>query len=366
MRRTIIFMAPTPPPYMGPTIATEIILQSKFMKEFNVIHIDTADRRSLSNLGKIDLMNVYLAFKHYIQLLKHLISSNADLVYLLINQTTGGFLRDIPFIIISKIFNKKVVLHLRGGYFRKFYNSSNIIMQFIIKRTLVKIDRMIILGYSLKKIFQGLIPEEKLSIVPNGLDIKFNEKKQMNRSHFTILFLSNFMETKGYKDVLYSVKKVINNNSNVKYKFAGSWVNDIDKLECKIVLKEEKIEKFVEFISPIRDNEKMKLLQNVDIFLFPSYNEGHPWVIIEAMAARLPIITTDVGCLSECVINGENGFIVPKGDPDVIAEKIIYLLSHPAIRRRMGYKSREYYEQNFTERHFVQRLIDAINVNFSA
>ena len=368
--KTIIFMAPTPPPYMGPSIATQIILNSRFVDEFNVIHIDTADRRPLNNLGKFDLTNIYLALKHYLLLFHRLLFSKADLVYIPICQATTGFLRDVPFIFMSKLFGKKVVLHLRGGHFREFYNSSNKVMKYVIEKTLKKSNRMIVLGSSLKILFDGLIPEEKLSVVPNGLNIALDKVRYKNpeKDHLMILFLSNLIETKGFKDVLYSIKKTAQFRNNVRYIFAGAWRKDENKLECEDYLKREKIRDYVEFAGTVTGRQKVMLLQNADIFVFPTYYpmEGHPWVIVEAMAAGLPIITTDQGCIKESVIDGKNGFIIPKRDPDSIAEKIIHLIEHPEVKERMGHKSRQLYEANLTEEHFVQRMIDALNLTLDS
>jgi glycosyltransferase involved in cell wall biosynthesis len=365
-KKTIIYIAPTPPPYMGPSIATQIILGSRFIDEFNVIHIDTADRRPLSRLAKIDITNFYLAFKHYLILLRRLACSHADLVYVPISQTAIGFLRDIPFIILAKLFRKKVVLHLRGGHFREFYDSSNGFVKLLIRKVLNFADRMIVLGNSLKILFDGLIPEEKLSVVPNGLNIGLDKirKKNPQKDNLLILFLSNLIETKGFKDVLYSVKKVTRNHTNVKYIFVGSWRNDKDRFECSDYIKREKIEDYVEFKGSVTGSNKTRLLRDADIFAFPTYYpmEGHPWVIVEAMASSLPIITTDQGCIKESVIDGENGFVISKRNPDLIAEKIIYFVENSAARERMGQKSRELYEANFTEEHFVQRMIDVINL----
>ena len=94
--------------------------------------------------------------------------------------------------------------------------------------------------------------------------------------------------------------------------------------------------------------------------------EGHPWVIVEAMASGLPIITTDQGCIKESVIHGENGFIIPKRDSDSIAEKIIYLIENTESRERMGQKSCQLYEANLTEEHFVSRMIEAINLTLNS
>lgn len=365
--KIIIFLAPIPPPYMGPTIATEIILNSMFVEKFNVIHIDTSDNRPLSNLGKLDLINVYLALKHYFRLLHKLIFSEASLVYIPISQTSIGFLRDVPFVIFSKFFKKKVVLHLRGGYFRKFYDASNSFIKCIVRMTLRRIDRMIVLGSSLKILFKDLISEEKLSVVPNGLNIGFNGLNKTKNHNFLVLFLSNLIETKGYREVLCSVKKASQCDSKIKYVFAGLWMNDNDKLECTRFLKKEKMDSYVEFIEDAVGKKKIDLLQNADILVFPTYYppEGHPWVIIEAMAAGLPIITTDAGCITDSVINGENGFIIPKKSSDAVAEKIIYFLKNQSEKERMGMRSRELYEKNFTEDHFVQKMIDVINITLN-
>jgi len=360
-------MGPTPPPYMGPSVATQIILNSRFVDEFNVIHIDTADRRPLSNLGRIDVTNIFLAIKQYLVLIQKFLVCRADLVYIPISQTSIGFLKDIPLILLSKLFSKKVVLHLRGGYFREFYNSSNAVMKMLVRMTLKSIDRMIVLGNCLRTLFDGLMPQEKISVVPNGLDMVYNDKGLNNCGNgriITILFLSSLRETKGFWNVLRSVKSVNAKYNRVKYVFAGEWRNEQEKVECEAYIVKENIADHVEFTGGVTGHLKMDLFKNADIFAFPTYYpmEGHPWVIVEAMAAGLPIITTDQGCIKESVIDGKNGFIIPKKDPNAITEKIIYLTEHTVARKKMGRRSRQLYEANFTEEHFVQNMIDVMNL----
>jgi len=351
---------------MGPSVATEIILNSRFVEEFNVIHIDTADRRPLNKLTKIDITNIYLGLKHFFLLLWKLLFTKADLVYIPISQRTVGFLRDTLFIFLSKLFKKKVVLHLRGGYFREFYNSSCRVTKYIIRKTLKYVDRMIVLGDCLKHLFDGLIPPEKLSVVPNGLNMSFDldEERNPNGGKFAILFLSNLIETKGFKEVLYTVKQVTQRHPNVKYVFAGGWRKKKDKRECEDYIEKEKINDYVDFTGTVNGKQKTKLLKDADLFVFPTYYpmEGHPWAVVEAMAAGLPIITTDQGCIKESVIDGENGFIIPKRDAEAITEKIIHLIENSKQREDMGRKSRELYEANFTQEHFVQRMVDAISL----
>ena len=104
--------------------------------------------------------------------------------------------------------------------------------------------------------------------------------------------------------------------------------------------------------------EKNKLLASTDIFVFPTYypNEGHPWVIVEAMAASLPIISTNHAAIPESVFDGVNGFLVEKQSPKQIAEKILFLAENPKVRERMGNESHRIYLENFTEEKMLERF----------
>ncbi|PJE60115.1 MAG: glycosyltransferase, partial [Candidatus Portnoybacteria bacterium CG10_big_fil_rev_8_21_14_0_10_44_7] len=73
-----------------------------------------------------------------------------------------------------------------------------------------------------------------------------------------------------------------------------------------------------------------------DIFALSSRKEGSPWTILEAMAAGLPIVSTNVAGIPELIADQKNGFLVPPDRPDLLAEKIIYLLQRPAVAERFG------------------------------
>jgi glycosyltransferase involved in cell wall biosynthesis len=365
----IVFLSPTPPPYMGPSVATQILLKSRFVREFRIHHIDTADRRSLSTLAQWDITNITLAVKHYALLFSKLVSSKSRLVYIPISQTARGFMRDLPFIVIAKVFGNKVVLHLRGSYFREFYNSTNRIMKWLVRTMLKKTDRMIVLGNCLKPMFHGLIPEKRISVVPNGLDLNRTCRKdkgveeRMKGGRFIVLFLSNLIKSKGYFDVLQAVPQIIRYREDARFMFAGEWRKDEERRSFDEYVKRERLEDNVEAVGIKIEQDKIRIYEKADLFVFPpSSAEGHPWVIVEAMAAGLPIITTNQGCIAESVIDGENGFIIPPRDPAAIADKILFLLDHPEVREKMGRRSRELYEANFTEEHFVQRMIDVIHL----
>ena len=97
------------------------------------------------------------------------------------------------------------------------------------------------------------------------------------------------------------------------------------------------------------------LLSAFDIFVQPSLHEGLPNTVLEAMAAGLPVIATRVGGTPEMVLNGETGMLVPKSDPDSLADAITPLLGNPEARESMGRAGRQRVQQHFTVEEMVQK-----------
>ena len=84
----------------------------------------------------------------------------------------------------------------------------------------------------------------------------------------------------------------------------------------------------LEYLGPVSGEDKMDVFAMSDVFVFPSYyrNEGHPWVIVEALASKLPIISTNHAAISESVIDSFNGFLVKKMILVLLQKKLKYLL----------------------------------------
>ena len=411
----IILIGPLPPPYIGPSVATKMILESYLNRQFRLLHLDTSDHRSVVSIGVLDVRNIYLAILHLLRIWAMLIKYSPRIVYIPICQTTRGYLRDTIFILLSKMFGARIIIHLRGGYFRRLYEDSSTFVKFVIKNSCKFVSRAIVLGESLRYIFEGLVPTESIVVVPNGIDSNYiteedlrkaqkdksrkseiySTTKSLNKtatqevtqlpddsvtkraketlgtrhyalcSEFRILFLSNLIISKGYFDVIKAIPIVtqLPNNtiteSNVKFIFAGdAYENEQANKQVSEYIRENNLSPYVKFTGPIKGQEKKELLLSADIFVLPTYYpyEGQPWVIVEAMAAGLPIIATDHGCIKEMVIDNENGFVVEKQNPKQIAEKINLLLRDNDLRHRMGEKSRKRFLKYYTKDDFIDRL----------
>lgn len=342
---------------MGPSLATEIILKSKLNEKFYLIHLDTSDHRELSRLSRIDLRNIYLALLHYLKLFLLLITKWPKIVYIPISQTTIGYIRDSGFILIAKLFRKKVICHLRGGNFKNWYSGSIMLTRFYVRMVHNLVDGQIVLGETLRDQFSGLVPPQKLFVVPNGRDFDRKGNKSVDNKKIKVLFLANHIPSKGVLETLKAVPLVLENNKNVEFNFAGGMghQNVIQEMRSFI---DSHNGLPVSLKGLVLGQNKYDLLGESDIFVFPTYYapEGHPWVIIEAMAAGLPIVSTNQGAIAESVIDGFNGFIVEKRNSMQIAEKVTLLAEDKKLRERMGQNSRKQYEKYFTEAKMVENL----------
>ena len=102
---------------------------------------------------------------------------------------------------------------------------------------------------------------------------------------------------------------------------------------------------------------KTALLHEADLFVFPGIQqEGQPLVVLEAMAAGLPIVFTNRGCLSETLRDGHDGIEVPVGDAGVLAERIQWLLDRPDEMKRLGANARLRFEHEYTSQRHEARM----------
>jgi glycosyltransferase involved in cell wall biosynthesis len=344
----VLIIGSTPPPYNGMSVATELVLNA-LEDKFCVIHLDTADRRDLSNIGRIDLQNVVLAAYHGFKCLWLLLLKNPKIVYVPIAQDRLAFLRDSLFLIPARLLGKKVIVHLHGGHFATFYRSASASTQRLIRYCLGKSARAIVLGTSLSGMFEGILPGERIRIIPNGIPDYFDDQRGCagNGHRRTVLFLSTLMREKGTLDVIAALPSIAKRVPDVHVIFAGEWYRLEDRSTAQDAINRLGLGSHVEFVGTVSPPFKYELLSQADVFVLPSYNEGQPYAVLEAMAAGLPVISSGVGCIPETVIDGENGFILKPGSKEDFVDKLVLLLDDEPLRKKMGEASRRRFLENY-------------------
>lgn len=361
MKPRVLFLGPLPPPYMGPTLATEVILRSRLAGEFDLVHLDTSDHREIDTLGLLDFTNIRLAITHYLQLFWMILRHRPCMVYIPISQTTIGYLKDSGFILIAKLLGRRVLCHLRGGNFRNWLAGASGATRLYVKTVHGLVDGQIVLGESLRGLFEGVVKPQHIHVVPNGKDVDYRHRPATD-GKVRLLFLANMVRSKGVMDVLHAVPLVTHECPEAEFWLAGSWEDPLLRREIEDYLAANR-HLPIRWLGQVSGQAKRDALEQADIFVFPTYYppEGHPWVIVEAMAAGLPVIATDQGAIRESVVDGDNGYIVGKQSPAEVAARVIALVRDPDLRAGMGARSRQLYEERFTEAAMVRQLARAFH-----
>jgi glycosyltransferase involved in cell wall biosynthesis len=143
----------------------------------------------------------------------------------------------------------------------------------------------------------------------------------------------------------------------LEFVFAGAWEAEVDRAQALAQLRDCEVANRIHFVGTVVAEEKHRLLLASDFLVFPPTKpEGHPRVLLEAMAAGLPVITTDQGAIVETVAEGKTGFIVEPGNAAAIVDRITFLIEHPDARRCMGQAARERFLAHYTAEASNARL----------
>lgn len=327
---------------------------------FDVSFLDISDPRDPGTMGHFDWINLLLGLKHATICVSRLLGRRPAIVYLGISQSLWGYLRDLTFIVPALCMRCRIVLHLRGSEFRTFYNTMPKWLRWITRAILRRTARVIVLGRQLTKIFDGLVDSDRIAVIPNGIrhedyDIAREETRGDPRKR--ILFLSNLRSRKGVFLVIQAVAEVFRKHPDASISFAGSWRSLREEQDALALVSQLGIADRCRFIGEVTGNAKVKVYQRHDLFVFPPLEpEGLPWVILEAMSARLPVVTTDQGAITEVVEPGVTGFVA-NPTPSSVAEKICFLLDRPIISRMMGDAGYRRVVEQFSEQAYIGSLV---------
>ncbi len=161
----------------------------------------------------------------------------------------------------------------------------------------------------------------------------------------TFFMLSRLLTSKGVAEYLTACETVKRQYPEVRFALLGKYEYEmqdaVDKEYVERLIREGVLERYEE------TDDVRPYYAACSVYVLPSYREGTPRTVLEAMAMGRPIITTDAPGCRETVINGENGFLVPVKDADALADRMIYFIEHADIIPQMGQKSLEYCREKF-------------------
>ena len=281
------------------------------------------------------------ALKGCFDFIKTLLLNDIDIVH--IHSSFGpSFYREIPFILLADMAKKPIINHIHGADFDVFYTNASLHKKQLIRNIYDRCTKIIALSDEWKTRLSKIVSEDKIVVIENYSTINKNaiSERQNKAVSNTVLFLGELGKRKGCYDIPDVAANVVKRIPDIKFILAGAGTK-ID--ECKIKEKIQIAGLTDNFCFPgwVRNQEKEKLLKEADVFFLPSYNEGMPMSILDAMGYALPIISTNVGGISRIVKNGENGYCIEAGNVEEMSRALIEIFTDCDKLKRFGNASYE-------------------------
>jgi glycosyltransferase involved in cell wall biosynthesis len=381
-KKKILLAVPLPPPFAGPEVSSQLMINSFLKDEFDLLVLRTTVHKTNAQRGKVSAGSIGKLIVLLLKLFGMIVTQWPDSIYTIINQNKTGFVRDSCIVLVSKLFGRRVILHFRGSNFEAFYKTQSHFFKTYIRFILNRADKIILQAEWVKEKFAQFVPRPRLCVIYNAVPTaQFEGLLQTRSAHngeVKVLFLNHLSVAKGFVDLLEAAKTAVRENSNIHFLIAGDVINeeknilfgeDGKKMEfmdihslVEGVKKDKSLDGRIQFLGEVlEDQSKMDLYRTSDMFVLPSYSEGCPLSVLEAMASGLPVVVTPVGALVEIIKDKHNGFIVPLSNPQGLKEKLLTLASDNQLRRSIGESNQKLMKDKFDLKVILRQIANVFN-----
>ncbi|MFD1139490.1 glycosyltransferase family 4 protein [Larkinella insperata] len=269
----------------------------------------------------------------------------------------GSFYRKLVLFLTSKyLFGQKVLYHMNGSEFAIFYEQSNPVQKRLIRFLVENVDVVVCLSKSWADFFRQHFRTKRLEVLHNIVENKAPQtpaKHKKPDEPLKVLFLGAIGARKGVFDLLDAIRQ---NREQVQGRLQLVIGGNGETEQLEHYLKEHQLEEIVSFEGWVTGDHKARLLADCHLFVLPSYSEGVPIAILEAMSYGLPILSTPVGGTAEVVLEGLNGYLVQPGDKVALFDRLMKFQQDPTLLAQMGRASRRI-SQNYQPDAVLPQLL---------
>ena len=363
--KILVVLGRFPPPLDGQTLAT---------KRLTGILSEEAEVRRINIEPPVKATSSVKRLAHFLRIRPRLQKElqsypGATILWTSISPDPAGHFRDLLVTLPAFRRDQRIVAIVHRGNFHSLFEST--IMSATAQHMVNRIDKFVFLSQGLADQCTTWIPAEKRLVIPNTIDAetvlsrKDVETKRQERVHqdkLNVLFVAHMMPSKGYLDTLEAIRILATRSVPIEAHFVGGWQKTADRKAFMDQVATHTMEDIVFHHGAVSDREAMRNLhRNADVLVLPTWyrNEAQPLVIIEALNAGTPVISTPYRAIPDMVRNGKEGYLVPPRNPEAIA-KALEQLCDPAQWTHMSIRARERFENAFSPERIRRKWLEVV------
>lgn len=331
----------------GISTVVKLLINSSLKDKYNLLHLST-------HINGTKLIKFFVMIKAYSLYPVILIVKNISLVHIH-GGMKSSFFRKSYFLLLAKLFGKRVIYHMHSAMVNEYLEKGSKLKKFIVCRLFNLYDVIVVISKSWAKVIQKRT-KTTIRIIYNPVSLPSIDKfGKSSGNDFIVFTLGEIGRRKGTEDIVKVAQHL--KNRRISFRIAGG--GDLKKYHE--IAKKFNVREKIEFLGWIDEKQREEEFILADIYFLPSYHEGLPMSILEAISYGLPIISTPVGGISEIIENEINGFLVKPGNIESFVDKIIFLHANEEARKKMGIISRKIAEDKFCIKGIVRQIDEVYN-----
>lgn len=337
----VLFASPVPPPVGGISIWTRGACEGLAQLGFDVDVLDTsppgAGVEQARSRFRVD--RALRAFGQIAACVRRLRSFRPQVVH--INTSYHwAFARDGILVWLASWAGARTLLHFHGGDLPLWYHATPPPLRGWVRATMRRADALVAITRETEAFLRREVSPTRVVYLPNFVPSREFETREIRAEKpldapVEVLFVGWLLEAKGVAELARAVHPL----PQIRLTLAGP----VHREFLEEALREEldRLGDRVRVLGALTHEQVHQLYGRADVFALPSHQEGFPLVVVEAMAAGLPVVSTRVGAIPDIVRDGTDGFLVEVSGVEQLRDRIDQLAGDPALRRKMGESGRE-------------------------
>jgi len=339
--------------FIGPSLNTQGGISS-VLKLYNE-NLKGLDMSFLSSYSGKNRLKDLCCFIYTLIITFFICMTDKKAIFHINTASRGSYLRKSIIARLCLLFGRKVIMHIHGGGFIDFIENSCPEKKKAIISLLGRVHHIIVLSDFWLESFKKYADADKISVLYNPCGIIDKTYKPRSNTKTRMIFVGTLCRDKGVYDLIQSVRS-LDKNSYVLEFYGNGEAEQVRSLINDYVLTDN-----IHVYNWISRSELDKVYERSDILILPSYAEGMPMVILEAMGKGLPVIATNVGGIPDTIVDGYNGYIVSPGDKNALRDKISLLINDRHLREHMGRAGLELAKERYSMDKIATNLKNIYN-----
>ena len=269
----------------------------------------------------------------------------------------GSFWEKGMWLALSRWRGVPMAVMMVDGNFPKFYESLSPAKQALARALLVRFSSVIVQTESWRRFYSQIAPRGNYVVLPNGVDcIEFAPVARTPAAVPVLLFVGWTIPEKGVFDLVEAAAMLRRRGCEFRLKIVGPFHGQEQSLKSAVA--SGGVEDVTDVAGPVHSRAALlDIYRQADVYVLPSWAEGLPVAMLEAMACGLPVVATSVGGVPDLVEEGKSGLLVPARNVEALADALQSIVTNGPMRAGMAAAARQRVESAFSTTQFIVGLL---------